>query len=84
MLSFGRVLVARAHLIDACDGRSMGTYDTLENSYTPVPNRILLDNGKRIDYILYRAGKINEVISHITFLTHCLISFAFTDQCNQI
>lgn len=66
--------MARAQLIDAYDGRSNGTYDTLENSYTPVQNRIHLDNGKRIDYVLYRAGKNNEVPSqsHATFLTLCL------------
>lgn len=63
MYFFGRLLVARAQLIDACGERSTGTYDTLENSYTPVQNRILLDNGKRIDYILYRAGKKTEVPS---------------------
>lgn len=51
-----RTLLSVADMTEACDKRSICTNECPKNSYTSNQSRLLAPNGKRIDYILYRAG----------------------------
>lgn len=53
-----RVLLSESQLTDSFNGKiTTGTNECVKNTYTPKELIEKLPNGKRIDFILYRAGR---------------------------
>lgn len=53
-----RVLLSESQLVDSFNGKlTTGTNECVKNTYTPKELNEKLPDGKRIDFIMYRAGR---------------------------
>lgn len=61
-----RLILSTAKLTDSCTETTLSTNECIHNSYTPDAIKAGQPEGKRIDYILYRPGKmyLTEIIKH--------------------
>lgn len=52
-----RILLSAADMTESCNQRTICTNECPQNTYTTNQSRLASPYGKRIDYILYRAGR---------------------------